>query len=94
MNFQEFRNAFYELALFTPSQVYSWQPGFDKNNLLNWVKKGFLLKLRNGLYTFPEYLAEPGFGLHIANRIYRPSYISLHSALSFYGMIPEADQGD
>jgi predicted transcriptional regulator of viral defense system len=90
MNFQEFRKVFYELALFTPSQVYAWQPGFDKNNLLNWVKKGFLLKLRNGHYTFPEYLTEPGFGLHIANRIYRPSYISLHSALSFYGMIPEA----
>jgi len=25
----------------------------------------------------------------VANRIYAPSYISLHSALSFYGMIPE-----
>lgn len=90
MNYQEFRKAFYEFAVFTPSQVYSWQPGFDKNNLLNWVKKGFLLKLRNGFYSFPEYLTEPGFGFHIANRIYRPSYISLHSALSFYGMIPEA----
>ena len=32
----------------------------------------------------------PNFALYFANRIYRPSYISLHTALSFYGMIPEA----
>jgi predicted transcriptional regulator of viral defense system len=29
------------------------------------------------------------FPMYFANRIYRPSYISLHTALSFYGMIPE-----
>lgn len=90
MNYQKFRKAFFDLAIFTPNQVYAWQVGFDKNNLLNWVKKGLLIKLRNGYYSFPEYLTEPGFELFIANRMYRPSYISLHSALSFYGMIPEA----
>jgi predicted transcriptional regulator of viral defense system len=90
MNYQEFRKTFFDLACFTPNQVYAWRPDFDKNNLLNWVKKGYLIKLRNGFYSFPEYLAEPGFDLFIANRIYRPSFISLHSALSFYGMIPEA----
>lgn len=31
----------------------------------------------------------PDFSRYVANRIYMPSYISLHSALSFYGMIPE-----
>ena len=31
----------------------------------------------------------PDFARYVANRIYAPSYISLHSALSFYGMIPE-----
>ena len=30
------------------------------------------------------------FALHFANVIYKPSYISLHTALSFYGIIPEA----
>jgi predicted transcriptional regulator of viral defense system len=32
----------------------------------------------------------PDYQLYFSNRIYRPSYISLHTALSFYGMIPEA----
>jgi predicted transcriptional regulator of viral defense system len=30
------------------------------------------------------------FALYVSNRIYKPSYISLHTALAFYGIIPEA----
>ena len=36
-----------------------------------------------------KYRQMPDFSRYVANRIYTPSYISLHSALSFYGMIPE-----
>jgi len=90
MNFQEFRIAFNDLACISTNQVYSWYPGFDKNNLGRWVKKGFLVKLRNGYYCFPEYMNKSGFTFYVANTIYRPSYISLHSALAFYGLIPEA----
>jgi hypothetical protein len=69
MNYQEFRKTFFDLGCFTPNQVYSWQPGFDKNNLLNWVKKGLLLKLRNGMFllgqTSPDYkLLTSRFGIH------------------------------
>lgn len=35
-------------------------------------------------------MLKPGYALYFANRIYRPSYISLHTAWSYYGMIPEA----
>ena len=90
MNFIEFRNKWFDLGCVSTNQVYAWQPGFDKNNLSHWLKKGLLLKLRNGFYTFPEYKKKSGYAWYIANRIYRPSYISLHSALAFYGMIPES----
>lgn len=90
MIFQEFRKAFFDVGCFTTAQVYAWRPGFDKNNLGRWVRKGLLVKLRQGHYSFPEYLDHPGFELFIANRIYKPSYVSLHSALAFYGLIPEA----
>lgn len=90
MNFQQFRSAFFETLVFTTNQVYAWQPGFDKNNLGRWVRKGYLVKLRNGYYSFPEYLGKADLALYIANRIYRPSYISLHSTLAFYGIIPES----
>ena len=90
MNFHEFRNQWFDLGSVNSNQIYSWQPNFDKNNLTRWTEKGLLLKLRNGYYTFPEYLNKTDFAYYIANRIYRPSYVSLHTALAFYGMIPEA----
>lgn len=90
MNYLEFRKKMFDLACFSINQVYAYQSNFDRNNLTRWVKRGLLIKLRQGLYSFPEYLEQPSYALFFANRIYRPSYISLHTALSFYGIIPEA----
>jgi len=90
MNFWQFRNQFYELTCFNVNQVYAWQPDFDKNNLTRWTKQNLLIKLRNSWYSFPEYLKIPNFHYLISNKIYSPSYISLHTALAFYGVIPEA----
>jgi len=61
---------------------------YDKINDL--VKKGSLIQLRRGLYI-------PGDDLHlarptpflIANHLYGPSYVSIDSALSYWGLIPE-----
>jgi predicted transcriptional regulator of viral defense system len=90
MIFEEFRKIFFEMGCVASGQVYAWRPGMDKNTLGRWVKKGWLIRLRNNFYCFPEHLGEAGFEWYAANRIYKPSYISLHSALAFYGMIPEA----
>ena len=90
MNYLEFKNRMFDLACFNIHQVYAWKPGFDRNNFVRWANKGLLIRLRQGYYTFPEYKGKPDFALYFANRIYRPSYVSLHTALSFYGMIPEA----
>lgn len=90
MNFLEFKNQLFDLACFNIHQVYAWQPDFDRNNFTRWVKKGYLIRLRQGYFAFPEYKSRSDYSLYFANRIYRPSYISLHTALSFYGMIPEA----
>jgi len=80
----------FDLVCFNIHQVYGWEPGFDRNNFGRWIKKGLLIRLRQGYYTFPEYKNKADIALYFANRIYRPSYVSLHTALSFYGMIPEA----
>lgn len=80
----------FDLGCFNIHQVYAWKPGFDRNNFVRWANKGLLLRLRQGYYTFPDYKGKPDFALYFANRIYRPSYVSLHTALAFYGMIPEA----
>ncbi len=80
----------FDLGCFNIHQVYAWKPGFDRNNFVRWTNKGLLLRLRQGYYTFPEYKSKPDFALYFANRMYRPSYVSLHAALAFYGMIPES----
>lgn len=90
MLYQFFREQWKDQACFSTQQVYAWRPRFDKNNLGRWVKQGLLVKLRNAYYTFPEFLQEPGFHHYVAGIIYKPSYVSLHTALSVYGLIPEA----
>lgn len=90
MNFINFKNKFYSFGIVSNNQVYSWHKNFDRNNFSRWNKKRLIIRLRQGLYTFPEYKTKPNFNFFAANRMYRPSYISLHSALSFYGLIPEA----
>ena len=90
MNYLEFKNRMFNLGCFNIHQIYAWKPGFDRNNFVRWTKKGLLIRLRQGYYTFPEYKDKADFVLYFANRIYRPSYVSLHTAMAFYGMIPEA----
>jgi len=89
MDFLTFRERMYPMGCFNINQVLLWEKDFDRNNLTRWCRKGLLVKLRNQYYAFPEYRQVPDFSRYVANRIYMPSYISLHSALSFYGMIPE-----
>src|SRR5271155_3068882 len=54
------------------------------------VKKGTLTALKNGLYIpGPKIkIAQPEPFL-VANHLRGPSYVSLESALSFWGLIPE-----
>lgn len=89
MNFIEFRTQLFPLTCFNVNQVYAWQPDFNRNNLVRWTSQGLIIRLRQGYYTFPEYLSLPDYPYYFANRIYRPSYVSLHTALASYGIIPE-----
>lgn len=52
----------------------------------NLGKGGVFIKLRNGLYAIKDAHTSPFF---LANKMYEPSYISLNTALSHYGIIPE-----
>ena len=58
--------------------------------LTRWVKSGRVYQLRRGLYaTAPPYQKVKPHPFLIANRLQRASYVSLQSALAFYGLIPE-----
>ncbi|MBL6989432.1 MAG: hypothetical protein ISR65_06625 [Bacteriovoracaceae bacterium] len=55
------------------------------------LNSGEFLKLKRGLYLFAKKLRRgPISKFMIANKLYNPSYVSFESALSYYGLIPEA----
>lgn len=90
MTYLEFHRQWHSLGCFNIRQIYAWHPDFNRLNLRNWEKKGLIMKLRKEFYAFSDCKSLPDFAVYVANRIYRPSYISLHSALAHYGMIPES----
>ena len=57
-----------------------------------WLEKnGYIIRLKRGLYVInPEHSGKVLSSELIANHLYAPSYISMSTALRYYGLIPEA----
>ena len=54
------------------------------------VDAGEIVRVRNGLFVFGSSYQDRDINLFsVANLLFGPSYVSLESALSYYGMIPE-----
>lgn len=65
-------------------------PADVRRQLCRWVRSGRLHQLRRGLYALaPPYRKKEPHPFLVANRLVRGSYVSLQSALSFHGLIPE-----
>lgn len=65
-------------------------PKLIRIQLSRWVKAGKIYQLRRGLYSIaPPYQKKQPHPFLVANHLQKASYISLQSALSFYGLIPE-----
>lgn len=57
-----------------------------------WLEKqGYIIRLKRGLYVVnPEHTGKILSSELIANHLYTPSYVSMSTALRYYGLIPEA----
>lgn len=61
-----------------------------RRQLSRWVQAGRVIQLRRGLYTLAEpYRQTQPHPFLVANSMISGSYISLQSALAYYGLIPE-----
>lgn len=89
MNYLSFRNQFINQNLISTHQVVRMFPDFDSRRLVEWQKKGYIERVVNRWYRFLEIPQEENSLFWTSNRIYQPSYISLETALSFHGLIPE-----
>ena len=92
MNIQEVAELVQDEPVFTSSllKVAGIKTSQIELQLVRWVKSGYLLKLRRGVYVLgkPYRKIEPHPFL-IANRLQRGSYVSFQSALAYYDLIPE-----
>lgn len=78
-----------QFGIFSIADVEILFPNLDKRRLFEWKEKGYIVKIRNEWYCLPEFLKDPFSSWIIANLVHSPSYISLESALNYYGLIPE-----
>jgi hypothetical protein len=65
-------------------------PKIVRLQLTRWVNSKRIYQLRRGLYSIaPPYQKIKPHPFLVANHLQRSSYVSLQSALAFYGLIPE-----
>ncbi|HCC71404.1 MAG TPA: hypothetical protein DEQ09_09695 [Bacteroidales bacterium] len=85
----EFQTKMSPFRVFSVQDVKKQFPSMNLMNLVRWQKKGYILRLRNKWYILNDAESHENIEWLAANLIYAPSYISLHTALSWYNMIPE-----
>lgn len=77
----------------TTSAIASLFPELKAGNqkVRNLEADGSLIRLKRGLYVVNPKISRVSLSTElIANHLYAPSYVSMHTALRYYGMIPEA----
>jgi predicted transcriptional regulator of viral defense system len=92
MTYLEFKNTFRDFPLISSSHIFNVtrKPAALRWNLVQWQKKGLVIKLKRGLYILnvKDRKIHPS-RIFIANALYSPSYVSNEYGLSYYSLIPE-----
>jgi len=65
------------------------KPSLIKIQLGRFTKKKYITSIKRGWYCFDPHNIDE---LRLASFLYQPSYISLESALNYYGLIPDIPQ--
>ncbi|MBI2410505.1 MAG: hypothetical protein HYV32_01230 [Candidatus Kerfeldbacteria bacterium] len=89
MNYIQFKEKFQKYGVFSIADIRLLEPNFDKKQLTQWFKKGYIQRVARGYYIFSDLPLNEQTLFFIANTVYSPSYVSFESALSYYGFIPE-----
>lgn len=87
MKYQEFKKCLNK-PYFSAQDILIHKGRIYNYQLSLWKQKGYIQHLKRGLYYFTD--AKQQFSAkEVSFLLYEPSYISMESALSFYGIIPE-----
>lgn len=89
MKYRDFEKTMSPFTVFSVNEIRQFFPDFSNRRLHEWQEKGYVKKLINRWYSFSEAPKDERALFLVANQIYQPSYVSLETALSYYGLIPE-----
>jgi predicted transcriptional regulator of viral defense system len=94
MKFELLREKIEQAPIFSFNDILKWFPKTKtpvlKVQISQWLKNKNIIRLKNGLYYYTKIdLTDPFF---ICPKLYFPSYISLETALNYYGLIPDVPQ--
>jgi predicted transcriptional regulator of viral defense system len=93
MRIREFESKIRALPAFNLNDVCKLDPGFHRQQLNYWHNQGYIKPLAGGYYILADRAMDEMVLFMVANKIYEPSYVSLESALAYYGVIPETVLG-
>ncbi|MCK5114961.1 MAG: hypothetical protein KAR44_00035 [Candidatus Aegiribacteria sp.] len=89
MRLNEFAELAKKLPVVSLADIRNIIPGLRQETLSRWSRSGKIIMVAPGYYVLPDEITEETDLFAIAGRLYTPSFVSLESALSFYGLIPE-----
>ena len=93
MQYLEIKDNLKSFIVFSVKDISKIDSDFHNQRLSEWQKKGYIKKVIKGYYIFSDLAVNESVLFIIANEIFKPSYISLEMALSYYGLIPESVYG-
>jgi predicted transcriptional regulator of viral defense system len=92
MKFEDLLTSTYKQTVFETGLLLAGavDPADVRRQLSRWMQAGRVIQLRRGLYTLAApYQHTAPHPFLIANSLLSGSYVSLQSALAYYGLIPE-----
>jgi len=92
MDFHTFKKLYQKYPIIPANDISKKMPRQQefRNQLTRWKQKNLIVLLKRGMYLLNEEDRKiTPSAYFIAKQLYAPSYISLETALSHYGLIPE-----
>lgn len=89
MRLNEFAELAKKLPVVSLADIRSTMPGLRQETLSRWNRSGKIIMVAPGYYVLADEIRDETDLFAIAGRMYTPSFVSLESALSVYGLIPE-----
>lgn len=90
MGYIELSERLKDFPFFSLRDIRLLEFDFDRRRLSEWQDKGYIQKISRGYYQFSDRDLTDLDLFCLANQLFKPSYISMESALRYYNFIPEA----